>query len=187
MVDITHGFVSAIADDPTAAAAGKALPSHWNADHDIAFVASARVLGRITAGAGAGEELSASDLLTLLSLGAPKVISTTYDIATASGTQALTGVGFTSKAVLFLATVVATGHVASVGFDDGVTGACLYDNNAVLTGSWGHAPASLILQVSNGNYASGVISAWGADGATITWTKTGLPTGSATIKAFFIR
>jgi hypothetical protein len=30
---VTHTFVSAIADDPVAQAAGEVLPSHWNADH----------------------------------------------------------------------------------------------------------------------------------------------------------
>jgi hypothetical protein len=37
---ITHTKVSAIADDPAAAAAGEVLPSDWNADHDIALDAA---------------------------------------------------------------------------------------------------------------------------------------------------
>lgn len=32
---VTHTFVSAIADDPTAQAAGQILPSHWNASHTV--------------------------------------------------------------------------------------------------------------------------------------------------------
>ncbi len=36
MGNITHTFVSAIADDPGASAAGEVLPSHWNAAHTIA-------------------------------------------------------------------------------------------------------------------------------------------------------
>lgn len=32
---VTHTFVSAIADDPAAAAAGQVLPSHWNAGHTV--------------------------------------------------------------------------------------------------------------------------------------------------------
>ncbi len=35
MVSVTHAFVSGIADDPTAAAAGEVLPSHWNATHVV--------------------------------------------------------------------------------------------------------------------------------------------------------
>lgn len=45
---ITHTFVSAIADDPTAAAAGEVLPSHWNADHDISLTSSDVGLGNVT-------------------------------------------------------------------------------------------------------------------------------------------
>lgn len=32
---VTHTFVSAIADDPVAQAAGQVLPSHWNASHTV--------------------------------------------------------------------------------------------------------------------------------------------------------
>lgn len=35
MVSVTHTFVSGIADDPKAAAAGEVLPSHWNATHTV--------------------------------------------------------------------------------------------------------------------------------------------------------
>lgn len=66
MVAITHGFVSAVADDPAAALAGKVLPSHWNDDHDIVVSATSKVIGRKTAGAGAAEELSLSEVLDLI-------------------------------------------------------------------------------------------------------------------------
>lgn len=32
---VTHAFVSGVADDPKAAAAGEVLPSHWNATHTV--------------------------------------------------------------------------------------------------------------------------------------------------------
>jgi hypothetical protein len=38
MATVTHTFVSAIADDATAAAAGEVLPSHWNANHTVSLV-----------------------------------------------------------------------------------------------------------------------------------------------------
>src|SRR5258708_33095324 len=34
-ISVKHSFISAIADDPAAAAAGEVLPSHWNAFHAI--------------------------------------------------------------------------------------------------------------------------------------------------------
>lgn len=46
---VTHTFVSAIADDPAAAAAGQVLPSHWNAGHTIS--SPLEVAGNSTAGA----------------------------------------------------------------------------------------------------------------------------------------
>ena len=37
---VSHTFVSAIPDDPTSAAAGEVLPSHWNATHTAAIAVS---------------------------------------------------------------------------------------------------------------------------------------------------
>lgn len=34
---VFHGYVDPIADDPASAAAGKVLPSHWNAEHAVAL------------------------------------------------------------------------------------------------------------------------------------------------------
>lgn len=47
---INHPFVSAIADDPTAVAAGKVVPSNWNAGHTISFTYSAFTGTASTAG-----------------------------------------------------------------------------------------------------------------------------------------
>ena len=46
---VTHAFVSAIADDPVAAAAGEVVPSDWNADHTITVTSLAIATGTITA------------------------------------------------------------------------------------------------------------------------------------------
>lgn len=66
MVAITHNFVSAVADDPAAVLAGQVVPSKWNEAHAIAMAATARVVGRKTAGAGAAEEVSLSELLDFI-------------------------------------------------------------------------------------------------------------------------
>lgn len=55
-ISFKHTFQSAIADDAAAQAAGEVLPSHWNAEHTITC-ATAKVLGRATAGTGAVEEI----------------------------------------------------------------------------------------------------------------------------------
>lgn len=44
---VTHTFVSAIADDPTAAAAGQVLPSHWNASHTVNVNLASEVTGTL--------------------------------------------------------------------------------------------------------------------------------------------
>lgn len=58
-LSLTHTFVCGIADDAAAQAAGEILPSHWNAALTTSM-ATARLLGRITASTGAIEELTAA-------------------------------------------------------------------------------------------------------------------------------
>lgn len=41
-VNVTHAFVSAIADDPATAAAGGIVPSEWNANHTLAYPYAAK-------------------------------------------------------------------------------------------------------------------------------------------------
>lgn len=63
-ISLTHAYVSAKADgsDPTLI-----QPSHWNAEHAIQM-ATSRLLGRVTAGDGAAEELTADQLWTFLGI-----------------------------------------------------------------------------------------------------------------------
>lgn len=67
MVSIVHSFNSAIADDPAALSSGKVVPqAHWNAQHTIELAATQKVVGRKTAGAGAAEEISLTELLDFI-------------------------------------------------------------------------------------------------------------------------
>ena len=63
-ISLKHAFESAIADgvDDTVV-----QPSDWNAEHTLTM-ATSRVLGRITAGTGAAEELTAAQVKALLDL-----------------------------------------------------------------------------------------------------------------------
>ncbi len=63
MVAITHNFVSAKGDGTDATLL---QPSYWNANHVITFAATQKVAGRNTAGGGAAEEVSTSQLLDWL-------------------------------------------------------------------------------------------------------------------------
>lgn len=61
-IAINNAFVSLIADDPTAAAAGEVLPSHWNASLLITQ-AGQRMLGKASSGAGPTTEMTGADVL----------------------------------------------------------------------------------------------------------------------------
>lgn len=107
-----------------------------------------------------------------------KVGSFTRDLSTATGTQAITGVGFQPKAVLFFG--VLDGSAVSWGMDDGTT-----SKGILYRGASGPMYATVAIQFQlNGTpdqqYAS--ISALGADGFTLSWTKQNSPTGTATIQ-----
>jgi hypothetical protein len=65
MATVYHAFESAVADDPTSAAAGEVLPSHWNAAHTVTVTANNTVLGNITGSNQVVQELTGSDLGTL--------------------------------------------------------------------------------------------------------------------------
>ena len=63
-ISLTHPFVSGKSDGGDATLV---QPSNWNANHTIEM-ATARVLGRVTAATGAVEELTAAQVSTLLGL-----------------------------------------------------------------------------------------------------------------------
>ncbi len=116
-----------------------------------------------------------------------KIITTTRDISTASGTQSVTGVGFTPRAAIILSAISAF-DAMSVGVDDGTTHVVIGDRNSVATGTWGPlATHSIYIIRSASDIYQGAITAFTSDGCTITWTKTGSPTGTAQVYILFLR
>ncbi len=112
-----------------------------------------------------------------------KVGSLTRDTSLASGTQAVTGVGFKPSAVIFLANVIDTTQ-DSIGYDDGTNKQVLYSVYLYIAGAHRLGGSNSILLVQDNNiaiYYSGYISSLDSDGFTITWTKTGAKTGTADI------
>lgn len=94
------------------------------------------------------------------------------DTRAAAGAQAITGVGFQPSVVIFLAVdTTSSNEHWSIGFSDGTT------HNAIIA----HSGTDVVRSVGNclsimrgaGNLITGVISALGADGFTITWSLTG--------------
>lgn len=113
--------------------------------------------------------------------GGAKVVTFTRDMTLASGTQAVTGVGFQPRGVTFIG-YHGTTAFGSWGADDGTLGASIAANSGVSTNVL-TTNRSIFLYTSSGATYDGRITAFGADGFTITWTKTGLPSGIATIIA----
>lgn len=113
---------------------------------------------------------------------------TTHDIAV-EGAQAITGVGFQPAAVIAIATVPNVGSRASWGFAlASGAGASLTDNNAVTGASYQfNSDALIAIQTGSGVAATAALTSVGADGFTITWSKSGSPTGTASIAYMAIR
>lgn len=64
-ITVKPKFISVIADDPVAQAAGEVTPSRWNDGHEIEM-ATGVIIGRATAGTGDAEELTPAQARALL-------------------------------------------------------------------------------------------------------------------------
>jgi hypothetical protein len=97
----------------------------------------------------------------------------------ASGTQAITGVGFRPKAVVFFGNVDSTPS-ASIGASDGTTGGSIAFQTG--TANWRTLGTAInIFNTGASTEYTGDISSLDADGFTINWSKFSTPTGTATI------
>ena len=111
-----------------------------------------------------------------------KVGSFTRDTALASGSQAVTGIGFKPKAVIFLSCQSTVVGEASWGLDDGSNPEVIYDDHNdnvdeyVYDGSF-----SIYDEEGGGAFYTGKINSMDADGFTVGWTRTGAPTGTVTV------
>lgn len=104
----------------------------------------------------------------------------TRDTSLATGTQAVTGLGFQPTAVIFFSLQIST-REASWGFDDGTSPLTLADDQ-LSSGTYEIVFRSIYLEETSGsaNY-EGLVQSFDSDGFTMSWTKTGSPTGTAQI------
>ena len=110
-----------------------------------------------------------------------KLGSITRDISLTS-TQAVTGFGYQPKFVRIWGAIGDTTS-SSDGGSDGTNHYTIYSPNfnTPATGKYGvGTTGALIFLIDASNYTIGTLS-MDADGFTITWTKTGSPTGTATM------
>lgn len=111
-------------------------------------------------------------------------ITFTRDMTTATGTQAVTGVGFTPTAIIFVYAINGTPQ-EGVGFADSSKAG---RNRNYLTGTgWFVGTNAITASPSSGNYQTGDVSTYDSDGFTISWSKTGAPTGTLTVYALCLR
>jgi len=125
---------------------------------------------------------------TTLDLGAMQstVGSFTRDISTATGTQAITGVGFLPKVVFFL-TVEDTGNMASWGFGNSATALTTYNTDNAAAGTFATTTGAIRVQDGAADIYTGGLNSLDADGFTIAWVKTGNPTGTITVRYLAIK
>jgi len=106
----------------------------------------------------------------------------TRDTSAASGDQAITGIGFIPKWIICFAVADAAGET-SWGMSTGASvNNCLRDTYGVTAGTHSDATDLIHLITSAGTAYTANLKTFDADGFTITWTKTGSPTGTATVK-----
>jgi hypothetical protein len=114
-----------------------------------------------------------------------KIIVTTHDISVA-GAQAITGVGFKPNIVICFAVVNST-YLYSWGIDDGTTARGIMSQSTDAAGRCAGTSNLIALYTSGSTNTYALITSRDADGITITWTKTGSPTGTAQIFLLFLR
>lgn len=117
---------------------------------------------------------------------APFVGTASRNTATASGTQAITGVGFAPRACIFNAGQDTAAGEFSFGFDSGGGGSTsinFYDRHNTTASTWGlvNSGESIHDQETSTEIYTGTITTLGPDGFTITWTRTSTPTGTLSI------
>ena len=101
------------------------------------------------------------------------------DMTLASGTQAITGVGFRPYLVIFLGVRSGSGEI-TWGFDNGTTRNSM--SRAVATGNFNSSTgASMRFDEAASTLYDATSLTMDADGFTVTWDKTGTKTGTATV------
>jgi hypothetical protein len=111
-----------------------------------------------------------------------KVITFTNNLAT-TGTQTITGVGFTPSLVIFYATTSGATFSFSIGFDNGSTPQNIHQANTLVFFNTNPSGTSIILNITGTDYVYANITSFNSDGFVITWSKGGSPTGTAGVVA----
>lgn len=100
------------------------------------------------------------------------------DMTAASGNVSYTGIGFTPNAVIFFANRNGTA-VTAWGYTTGpINNVCIFDDNGDSAGTYAIAVDKCMYgEAGGGNNQKAALNAFDSDGFTLSWIKTGLPTG----------
>lgn len=128
-----------------------------------------------TALAGAATAAAARTALSVAQAGNIKVGNSSYNLATATGTQAITGVGFQPNLI-----IVASAPTGSAPFSIGAAqGASQWNFYSLNDSTKGNSSSTLITYLPiAGTSQTATLNSFDSDGFTLGWTKTGSPTGT---------
>lgn len=140
-------------------------------------------------------ELYPGDAMRLLCTGAAfntiglrglrsKIVSFTRDLSSSAGNVAYTGAGFKPTCVIFFSNYATATVYISAGFSDQTGGGA---SIALLNGTATFTSFPIYIGNNTGAYQTGAISSYDADGFTITWAKTGAPSGTPQFYALCLR
>lgn len=130
------------------------------------------------------DQTTVSALAGTFLLGGAKIVTFSRNMATASGTQAVTGVGFTPRYIEFDAANGDEASGFSNGCADGTSNMCMYGNRGGGVGFTEVSTTECIrITGSAGQRLGSVLTSFDADGFTVTHTKVGAATGTAAVIA----
>lgn len=116
-----------------------------------------------------------------------KIISFTRVMTTAAGNVSYTGVGFKPSAVIFIAGIVGGSDSGSTGFSSASTNASLETLDFGTFGVFMQSVSLIIRNPTLADFQTATIASMDTDGFTLTWAKSGSPTGTGTVFALCLR
>jgi hypothetical protein len=123
--------------------------------------------------------LPAANLIALGNSALSAMITKTYNMTTASGTQTWTGLSFQPSLVILIGAIGATSSI-SWGFDNGTVPNSVNFTTVSYQTDTTH---SIGIFTAAGVAQQAKITSFTSDGFVLTWTKTGSPTGTLTMFA----
>jgi hypothetical protein len=166
---------------------GASLASLLTTGGDIPYASSAYTPAALAKGAANLKMFMNAGATAPEWAGGLKIGSFTRDISTATGTQAVSGVGFKPSVILFIQGQSGGTPNASIGFSDGTSHySVLSDYHTA--GTWHAGTFCIYYYGSTGPISyTGTVSSLDADGFTVSWIKTGSPTGTIFIYYLALR